>query len=97
MPRVRIDDVGKIGVVKDVPAYELPANAWTDCTNVRMQDGSVHKALGYSDLFTSPVVAPHFLFPVQTPAAYYWLYAGLNKIYALDQLTVSSIEFCVPT
>lgn len=84
MPRVRIDNVGAIGVIKDVPAYELPPNAWSDCQNIRFQDGSAHKAKGYADLWTNPEADPYFLTPVSTPAAYYWVYCGLNKVYAIQ-------------
>lgn len=80
--RIRIDNVGELGIVKDVPGYELPANAWTDGQNVRMQDGSVHKARGY-EASVSPVVTPYYLYPVQTPSASYWLACGLNEVYAL--------------
>lgn len=82
--RIRVDNVGDIGVIRDVPQYEIPPNAWTDAQNVRMQDGSAKKAFGYSALWTDPEVAPYFLFTVQTPSAYYWVYAGLNKVFAIQ-------------
>ena len=82
--RIRVDNVGTVGVVQDIPGYELPANAWTLAQNIRMQDGSVRKANGYADLWTRPEVAPYFLYPVQTPSAYYWLYCGLNDVYTIQ-------------
>jgi len=82
--RIRVDNVGQIGVVRDIPSHELPPNAWSDADNVRMQDGAAKKANGYSALWTDPEVAPYFLMPVQTPPAFYWVYAGLNKVYAIQ-------------
>lgn len=83
--RVRVDGAGTIGIVQDVPGYELPSAAWTAGRNVRMQDGSVHKANGYEAFWTPPQVAPYFVMPVQAPIAYHWLYAGLNKVYSIQQ------------
>lgn len=83
--RIRVDDVGAVGVVKDVPPYELPANVWSDAKNIRCQDGSVWNAKGYSNLWASPpAVAPYWLFPHQTPTAYYWLYCGASAVYAVQ-------------
>jgi hypothetical protein len=87
MPRIRVDNVGDVGIIKDVPSYELPANAWSDGKNVRMQDGSVHKAKGYTDLFANPLVPPYALFPVGTSEAFYWIYCGLSKVYAIQTTT----------
>lgn len=84
--RIRVDNVGQVGIVKDIPGYELPPNAWTAGQNVRMQDGSVHKAMGYESLWTSPETSPYFLMPVQTPTAFYWLYCGLTSVYAIQNL-----------
>jgi hypothetical protein len=85
MPRIRVDNVGTIGVVKDIPGYEIPANGWTSANNIRMQDGSVWKAKGYGPFFTAPPnVAPYWVYPVQTPSAYYWLYFGLNTVIAVQ-------------
>lgn len=85
--RIPIPDVGDIGVVKDLPAYRVPLNAWTDANNVRFFDKSVHKALGQSSILT-PSVAPYFLMATPAAGQNLWIYAGLAKAYGF----VGSLE-----
>lgn len=79
MTLIRVDKVGSIGIVKDVQAWELPPPAWSDGSNVRMIDGSVHKVKGYS-LLTTPNVAPFHLLGQYHNGTPYWIYAGLSAV-----------------
>ena len=92
MPVIPINNVGQVGIIKDVPGYELPANAWTSGQNVRMTNMGVEKANGYSGTWFTPQVAPYFLYPVLTPAAYYWLYCGLNEVFAVQATYQTNIS-----
>ncbi|MGL5014603.1 MAG: hypothetical protein ACRC6V_09990 [Bacteroidales bacterium] len=47
MPIMRVRSVGATGVVKDLPAFELPPNAWSHANNVRFMAGRVEKVGGY--------------------------------------------------
>lgn len=82
MPVFTVADAGAIGIIRDVPGYELPPNAWTNGNNVRMRDGSVHSSRGYADFISPPAIAPYFVHPVQTPTSYYWVYLGLQRAVA---------------
>lgn len=88
MPAVSlpISEVGKFGLFKepDRSATELPLNAWNDGRNVRMRDGMVEKFLGHTQVFGVPTVVPYFAMPISIGGNYFWIYAGLNKIYNYD-------------
>ncbi len=87
MPIVAIHNVGRVGIIKDQPSHELPPEAWTDGQNIRIADGVVEKFLGHSAVFGTPTVAPYLLMPVPQKVTYFWLYAGLAKVYVTDGTT----------
>lgn len=89
MAIIRFNDIGAIGIVKDLPAHELPPEAWSDGSNVRFHDGKVEKMLGHSQIFNISASAteqitinPWWLLQVSTGGNVYWVYAGKNKVYA---------------
>lgn len=75
---------GKFGIIKDVPPYALPPEAWSDGQNVRVKEGSIQKFLGHKSVFGTPTVAPYWMIPVQTSSTYFWLYCSLTKAYVTD-------------
>lgn len=91
MPTVDINDLGSVGVIKDQPAYQLPPEAWSLGENVRIIDESIGRIGGYTQIFGTPTVTPHFLLPVNTPAAQLWIYTSLTKAYVTDGTTHSNI------
>lgn len=101
MPIVRIHNIGAIGVIKDLPAYDVPPEGWTDALNVRFVDGKASKFPGHSDVYNysmsgsvtvskSIAESPWFVMPVQTPTDYYWLYAGKNNVHVVTSQTNST-------
>lgn len=84
MPIVSFNNVGSLGIVPDINPVELPPEAWSAGKNVRFLDGKAEKFSGHSEVFATPSVAPYWLLPVPTASSYYWLYAGLEKVYATD-------------
>lgn len=82
--RIPIENVGGVGVIKDLPFEKVPLNAWTDARNMRFRDGAAEKMLGYSESFASPSIAPYWLLPVNTGGTQFWLYGGLTKVGATD-------------
>lgn len=54
MPIMRVRGAGKLGVIKDLPSFELPPEAWTDAQNVRFRYGSIEKMGGYEPVLTDP-------------------------------------------
>lgn len=89
---IRFNKVGSVGVVKDIPSYELPLEAWSDALNVRFLGESVEKFDGQVEVFNCTISAitqtqqiaesPWFVMPVEGNGSYHWLYAGPNHIYA---------------
>lgn len=92
------DNIGAVGIIKDIPAHQLPAEAWSGGQNVRFVDGKVRKFAGHSRVFDSSTasptisIAPYYLQPVATSTQYYWLYAGLSNVYATDGATHTDIS-----
>lgn len=80
---IRIPNAGSAGVIKDLSVHELPPNAWTDASNVRMLDGYAQQFLGHGAAYGTPSVTPYHVLPVNVGDARYWLYAGAQKIYAV--------------
>lgn len=88
---IEIDDLARIGVIRDTPAYMLPPEAWTAVLNMRMVDDGVNSMLGWESTFGTPGVAPHFLMPIRTASTTFWLYTSLTKAYGYDGTTHTDI------
>jgi hypothetical protein len=82
MPKVTIPNCGSVGVIMDLSAHELPANAWTAANNMRFLDGSCRQFFGHGPAYGAPAVVPYHVLPVNIGQNVYWLYAGASKIYA---------------
>ena len=95
MTMVPIRNVGKVGVVYDTPAQELPAHVWTDARGVRFYDNSVWKAYGQEAVLGTPTVDPYYIYHHLGPANVFWAYPGLAKVYATDGATHSDITRAV--
>lgn len=89
--RYPVKGIGSIGLVKDLPAEEIALGAWTSGRNVRFKDGAVEKFTGHTEVLATPLVAPHWLMPVNTGASNFWLYAGAAKVGATDGATHADI------
>lgn len=88
---VPFNGLGDIGVIADLQPHELPLNAWSAARNVRFREGFVEKFLGETPVFDPPTITPYFLLPVQAATAYWWIYAGLLKVYVFQGGTHSNI------
>lgn len=81
---IEIDNVGSIGVIKDIPPYQLPPEAWSTGENVRIIDDSIGRVGGYEQVFGTPGVAPYHALFVNSAAQPWWLYMSLTKGYVYD-------------
>lgn len=83
---IEIDDVWTIGGIQDEPGYALAPEAWSLTNNVRVQDGSMRRLFGWSQIFGSgPLVeGPYFLMYVASASQPWWLWASLDNIYVYD-------------
>lgn len=91
MSIVEINDLASIGQINDVPAYQLPPEAWTLVENMRYEKEGIAVMLGWTQVFGTPGVAPHFALPLKTTSLTYWLYSSLTKIYVFDGNTHTNI------
>lgn len=76
--------VGKVGIISDVLPQELPPNVWSAGNNIRFANGYAEKVKGHISVFGTPGVAPIYAQAVASDTTNFWVYAGLNKIYAWD-------------
>ncbi len=44
MPTIPVRGVGDIGVISDLPSFDLPIKAWAEARNVRFRDGVITKS-----------------------------------------------------
>ena len=86
MALVPIENIGAVGIIKDIPPYNLAANAWSDGNNVRVLDNGIKKIAGYKAVMIDgsgdPVpFAPYYLHTYLTTAGtYYWIAYGTDDI-----------------
>ena len=80
MAIVRINNLGQLGIIKDVPPHELPPEAWSDGKNVRFCEGNICKMPGEERIYNYPSIAPHWLLPWITTAGHRWIYAGVSQV-----------------
>ena len=96
MPIVTIPAVGQYGMRADESEQELPINAWSNVTNMRMRDGFAERAAGTFKLFATPVVTPYWVAPYATNATTYVVHAGLSAVYVDDGTTRTNITATIP-
>jgi hypothetical protein len=91
MALVPIEHVGEVGIVKDINAWQLPPNVWSDGNNVRSEHGSIVKAPGYAEVMATCPIAPYHIIQLKAGANSYWVIAGLAAIYVHNGTTWSNI------
>ncbi len=84
MTNITLANLGVGGIIKDIPAHELPPEVWSDGQNVRFHDNKVVKFVGHEPVFDPPTVDPYWLMPVITATKPLWLYSSLGKVYAIE-------------
>lgn len=98
MPLVPIKNVGRGGIVNDIPGYELPPEAWTDGENVRFYDGAVWKGFGEEAILGTPTVVPLWAIPAfDSSGNVLFAYFSTLKAFATDGVTHTEITRGTPT
>jgi hypothetical protein len=88
---IEINDLTTFGQINDIPAYQLPPEAWTLVENMRYTKDGVAVLEGWAQVFGTPGVAPHFALPVKSTSQSWWLYTSLTKAYVFDGVTHTNI------
>ncbi len=92
MARVKFHNAGAIGVIQDIPANELPPEAWSNGLNVRTFDNAIWKTLGHTKVLDPPSVRSFAIEPVLSVGGNQLFgYSGLAAIYATDGTTHTAI------
>ena len=84
MALVAMENVGEVGIWKDIPPWQLPQNAWSDGNNVRAWHGSIEKIPGYAEVMATCPVAPYYITYLEAGSSKYFIVGGLAKIYVHD-------------
>lgn len=92
MPRLRIKDVGKIGVIRDRQPIELPPNAWSDGKNMMFRNGFAESRRGQARAFQQIKGSADFIMAF-AKGQLDFIYAGNTKIhgFAHDDFSVNAI------
>ena len=89
MALIPVDNVGQVGIVKDINPWQLPPNVWSDGNNVRTEHGAIAKSPGYSNVMATVPVAPYYITSLVTGVNEYWIVGGLTAIHVYDNSDVS--------
>ena len=90
MALIPVDNVGQVGIVKDINPWQLPPNVWSDGNNVRSEHGSITKSPGYADVMATVPVAPLYIINLVTGVNEYWIVGGTAAIHVYDNSSVSN-------
>lgn len=92
MTIVKVEQVGSIGVVKDLSQHELPQNAWTDAKNIRFLDGYAYQFYGHDEVYNSPSYVPQFVQACNVSGNRYWIYTTAAKTFAVTISAGASVH-----
>ena len=81
MALIPVNNVGEVGIVKDINPWELPPNVWSDGNNVRAEHGAIMKSPGYAEVMATCPIVPLYITNLNTAADNYWIVAGTAKIH----------------
>ena len=87
----KLNNIGSVGVIKDIPAHELPPEAFSEAINVRFRLQKAELFQGHEDVYNITVSAatatqaiiesPWYIQPIESGSVYYWLYAGKQNVH----------------
>jgi hypothetical protein len=89
MALIPVNNVGEVGIVKDINPWELPPNVWSDGNNVRSEHGAIVKSPGYAEVMETVPVAPLYVISLVSGVNEYWIIGGTAAIHVYDNSTVS--------
>jgi len=90
MSKVSIPTAGAVGVIRDMPAHELPLPAWSDAKNIRFLDGAALQFGGHGQVYGDPLGAPQFVMQMNVGGSRFWLYATSSKQVAVTNSSGTS-------
>lgn len=96
MPTISYRTPGAIGIVRDIPATDLPPEAWSYGENVTFKDQRVNKRLGHATSFSTELQNTaqgiHFILPLfQEGGEFSWVVVGLEDAWTLTLGSLTKI------
>lgn len=85
MTDVEVSDLTAVGLVLDVPGYQLPPEAFTVATNMQATLDGWQKGPSWAQVLDTDTVDPLWIFSVRDGASSWLLYGDLASVYAWDQ------------
>lgn len=96
MADVPINDLASMGLIKDIPAYQLPPEAFTEALNGRFKQDGWERLPGFTQVFGTLSGAPYFVLPLKTPAGeVWWIYCSLTAAFLYNGSTHDDITRAV--
>src|SRR5687768_12758477 len=91
--RRSVPGIGGSGIVRDIPAKDLPPNVWSDGRNVRFQDGKAVAMRGVQAvaLVDAPIDGLSWVEFANGNSVKYYMYSTLEKMYSYDGMNSSDI------
>lgn len=89
-----VNDVASLGLVLDVPSYQLPPEAWSTAENVRIFDDGVTKGATWEQLLDTSGIptGPVYIQAIRTSSLAQWLIFGSKtQFYAWDGTSIANI------
>lgn len=88
---ISLTDLGKYGVIQDMPPHLLPPEAWSNGKNVRFSKRGVRRMEGHIQTLGTLSIVPEFIFNVKGAQGSLWIYTSLTKAYVEDAGTHTNI------
>jgi len=85
MALIPVNNVGEVGIVKDINPWELPPNVWSDGNNVRSEHGAITKSPGYAEVMATCPIVPLYITNLNTAADNYWIIGGTAAIHVFKE------------
>jgi len=91
MPIIPITDLGRGGIIRDIPAHALPLNAFSSGENVRFRNEALERGKGQTSVMDTPTIDPYFLMPYDDAVNLVWFYANATAIYRSTGLASTDV------
>lgn len=92
MPIYKMRNLGKYGVITDIPAYDLPDEGWSMANNIRFRANSFEKMKGFAPTLGPAPDGGNVLCFTQEPETEFMLYGTEKNLYRYDATGSSNIS-----
>lgn len=94
---MKVSNLASIGQIKDQPGWQLPPEAWTTLSNIRIDDKQIGTIDGWGSYGTA-TAAPYYLLTAADDTEFRWIYPSLTAIYMTsDGATHYDVTGTAPT